>query len=104
MITRALVTGSFPLGDHAISVAADPQAPNKGALIINSDYTLKDATDALSSGTRRCDRLRPHFPGQSGSAARLKANAPLNRPMSNLLHPGAGRVHDYPTLERVPAE
>ncbi len=77
----------------------------KGTLILNSDYHLKDASEALSSG--RCDAIAfgRTFLANPDLPARFKANAPLNAAVVETYYTqGAEGYTDYPTLDRVPAE
>ena len=77
----------------------------KGALIINSDYTLKDATDALSSGRADAIAFGRTFLANPDLPARLRANAPLNPAnVETYYTQGAEGYTDYPALDRVPAE
>ena len=73
--------------------------------MLNSDYHLKDATEALNSG--RCDAIAfgRTFLANPDLPARLKANAPLNKPVVETYYTqGPEGYTDYPTLDRVPAE
>ena len=77
----------------------------KGKLALNSDYHLKDATEALASG--RCDAIAfgRTFLANPDLPARLKANAPLNTPIVETYSTqGPEGYTDYPALDRVPAE
>jgi 2,4-dienoyl-CoA reductase-like NADH-dependent reductase (Old Yellow Enzyme family) len=77
----------------------------KGPLVLNSDYHLKDAAEALASG--RCDAIAfgRTFLANPDLPARLKANAPLNEPIVETYYTqGPEGYTDYPTLDRVPAE
>jgi 2,4-dienoyl-CoA reductase-like NADH-dependent reductase (Old Yellow Enzyme family) len=77
----------------------------KGTLIINSDYHLKDATEALASGRADAITFGRTFLANPDLPARLKANAPLNAANVDTYYTqGAEGYIDYPTLDRVPAE
>ncbi|HVZ01590.1 MAG TPA: alkene reductase [Dongiaceae bacterium] len=77
----------------------------KGTLILNSDYHLKDATEALASGRADAIAFGRTFLANPDLPARLKANAPLNTPNVDTFYTqGAEGYTDYPTLDRVPAE
>ena len=76
-----------------------------GALILNSDYHLKDATEALSSGRADAIAFGRTFLANPDLPARFKANAPLNAPVVETYYTqGREGYTDYPTLEHVPAE
>ncbi len=77
----------------------------KGPLILNSDYHLKDATEALASGRADAIAFGRTFLANPDLPARLKADAPLNAPNPDTFYTqGAEGYTDYPALDRVPAE
>jgi 2,4-dienoyl-CoA reductase-like NADH-dependent reductase (Old Yellow Enzyme family) len=74
----------------------------KGPLILNSDYHLKDATDALNSGRADAIAFGRTFLANPDLPARLRANAPLNAPVVDTYYTqGAEGYTDYPTLDRA---
>jgi 2,4-dienoyl-CoA reductase-like NADH-dependent reductase (Old Yellow Enzyme family) len=77
----------------------------RGPLVLNSDYTLKDATEALSSGRADAIAFGRTFLANPDLPVRLKANAPLNAPhVETYYTQGPEGYTDYPTLDRVSAE
>ena len=75
-----------------------------GKLIINSDYHLEDASAALASGRADAIAFGRTFLANPDLVARLKANAPLNKPdVETFYTQGAEGYTDYPTLDRAAA-
>ena len=66
----------------------------KGALILNSDYLLDDASQALRARRSRRDCIWPAFSGQSRFAGAVrKAHLAQPAEYNDVLHAGARRVH-----------
>jgi 2,4-dienoyl-CoA reductase-like NADH-dependent reductase (Old Yellow Enzyme family) len=77
----------------------------KGTLVLNSDYRLKDATEALSSGRADAIAFGRTFLANPDLPGRLAVNAPLNTANVDTYYTqGPEGYTDYPTLDRVPAE
>jgi len=76
----------------------------RGTLIINSDYHLEDANAALSTGRADAIAFGRTFLANPDLVARLKANAPLNKPDPETFYTqGSEGYTDYPTLDRAAA-
>ena len=76
----------------------------KGTLILNSDYSLDDASHALRLGEADAIAFGRPFLANPDLPARLRAGAPLNawRP-ETFYSPGAEGYVDYPALAELEA-
>jgi N-ethylmaleimide reductase len=71
----------------------------KGNLILNSDYTFEDASQALRVGEADAIAFGRPFLANPDLPARLAKHAPLNAPNSKTFYtPGPAGYIDYPTL------
>lgn len=72
----------------------------KGNLILNSDYTLDDASQALRGGDANAIAFGRPFLANPDLPARLAKRAALNAPNTKTFYtPGAAGYTDYPPLE-----
>jgi N-ethylmaleimide reductase len=76
----------------------------KGALILNSDYLLEDATQALASGAADAIAFGRPFLANPDLPARFAKRAPLNPPNPKTFYTtGPEGYTDYPTLAQPAA-
>jgi len=76
----------------------------KGALILNSDYSLDDAPQALRLGEADAIAFGRPFLANPDLPARFAKRAPLNAPNTKTFYtPGPARYTDYPALTQAKA-
>jgi 2,4-dienoyl-CoA reductase-like NADH-dependent reductase (Old Yellow Enzyme family) len=76
----------------------------KGALILNSDYSLDDAPQALRLGEADAIAFGRPFLANPDLPARFAKRAPLNAPNTKTFYtPGPAGYTDYPALTQAKA-